>query len=181
MSIVTKTGDDGTTRLMFDSKASKQDARVDAYGAVDECSAALGVLRAGTATPLELSQRVLQIQKELIGLMGEVSTPAESISKYHKAGYARITPEMITSLETRITEMESMLAPFNDWCLPGGSAAGSQADWTRSVCRRAERDVCRLHAIEPLQNKDILIYLNRLSDWLWLEARLLDQSENDKQ
>ncbi|MBT5925516.1 MAG: cob(I)yrinic acid a,c-diamide adenosyltransferase [Verrucomicrobia bacterium] len=178
MSIVTKTGDDGSTRLMFNHEVSKHDPRVDAYGAVDEFNAALGVVRGHPRTNDLLKQWVLTIQKHLIGLMGEVSTPGDSIAKYDKAGYGKITAENISEVEVRIQELEEMLGPFTDWCLPGGSEVGSLADWARVVCRRAERAVCGLNSLEPLQNESILIYLNRLSDWLWLEARLLDSIGN---
>mgnify|MGYP003958542833 FL=1 len=174
MSIVTKTGDNGSTRLMFNHEVSKHDPRVDAYGAVDEFSAALGMLRANPSTTDSLSQRVLSIQKHLIGLMGEISTPVESVAKYDKAGYGRIIKENIDEIELRIQKLEDTLGPFTDWSLPGGSETGALADWARVVCRRSERAVCSLNSAEPLQNKSILIYLNRLSDWLWLEARLLD-------
>ena len=82
--------------------------------------------------------------------------------------------ENIDEIELRIQKLEDTLGPFTDWSLPGGSETGALADWARVVCRRSERAVCSLNSAEPLQNKSILIYLNRLSDWLWLEARLLD-------
>lgn len=175
MSIVTKTGDGGQTRLMFNHETSKHDPRVDAYGAIDEFNAALGVLRGHRATPAELKERVLKVQKALIGVMGEVSTPSASVEKYRSAGYACLSDTDVFEVEERIGVLEEQLGPFNDWCLPGGSEAGSLADWARTVCRRAERSVCQLHALEPLLNGSIIIYLNRLSDWLWLEARDLDR------
>jgi cob(I)alamin adenosyltransferase len=177
MSIVTKTGDAGNTRLMFNHEVSKHDPRVDAYGAVDEFTAALGMLRGNPHSPEGLRQWVLTIQKHLIGLMGEISTPVDSVSKYEKAGYGRIAQEHIAEIEVRIQELEEMLGPFTDWSLPGGSEIGALADWARVVCRRAERTVCSLNVTEPLQNKSILVYLNRLSDWLWLEARFLDGAD----
>ncbi len=178
MSIVTKTGDAGNTRLMFNHEVTKHDPRVDAYGAVDEFSAALGLLRGHHKTPEKLKEWVLTIQRHLVGLMGEISTPSESVAKYEKGGYGRITGDQIAEIEVRIQELESLLGPFNDWCLPGGSESGSLADWARVVCRRAERKVCGLNTLEPLHNSSIIIYLNRLSDWLWLEARYLDAPEH---
>lgn len=176
MSIVTKTGDGGQTRLMFNHETVKHDPRVDAYGAIDEFNAALGVVRGHAATPVELKERVLGVQKHLIGVMGEVSTVGDSIEKYRSAGYACLSGGEVDEIDQRIEVLEQQLGPFNDWCLPGGSETGSLADWARTVCRRAERSVCRLHALEPLSNESIIIYLNRLSDWLWLEARALDRA-----
>ena len=176
MSIVTKTGDKGQTRLMFNRETAKHDPRVDAYGAIDEFNAALGVVRAHRGTPVELKKRALEVQKDLIGVMGEVSTPSDSVEKYRSAGYASLSEADVSEVEQRIGVLEAELGPFNDWCLPGGSEAGSLADWARTVCRRAERSVCQLHAVEPLSNESIIVYLNRLSDWLWLEARALDRA-----
>ncbi len=176
MSLVTKTGDGGQTRLMFNHETVKHDPRVDAYGAIDEFNAALGVVRGHGATPIELKERVLKVQKDLIGVMGEVSTPSDSVEKYRSAGYACLSDSDVAEVEKRIETLEEQLGPFNDWCLPGGSEAGSLADWARTVCRRAERSVCHLHAQEPFSNQSIIVYLNRLSDWLWLEARALDRA-----
>ena len=176
MSIVTKTGDGGKTRLMFNHETVKHAPRVDAYGAVDEFNAALGVLRGHAQTPAELKERVLNVQKSLIGVMGEISTPSASNAKYRSAGYACLSEADITTLEDRIQILEQQLGPFKTWSIPRGSESGSIADWVRTVCRRAERSVCFLHASDPMENTSILVYLNRLSDWLWLEARALDRA-----
>ncbi len=175
MSIVTKVGDQGNTRLMFNREVPKEDPRVDAYGAVDELSTAMGMLRGKTETAPDLKERILTVQKQLIGLMGEVSTPPELMAKYKESGYQCIKEEDLLFIETRIQALEAQLGPFTTWSLPGDTELGSLADWARAICRRAERSLCALHHTAPIENPLIMVYLNRMSDWLWLEARALDR------
>ena len=175
MSIVTKVGDQGNTRLMFNREVPKEDPRVDAYGAVDELSTAMGMLRGKPETAPDLKERILTVQKQLIGLMGEVSTPPELMAKYKESGYQCITESDLDFIESRVSDLESQLGPFTTWSLPGGSELGSLADWARTICRRAERKICALHHNSPIDNRVIMVYLNRMSDWLWLEARALDR------
>lgn len=175
MSIVTKVGDQGNTRLMFNREVPKEDPRVDAYGAVDELSTAMGMLRGKPETAPDLKERILTVQKQLIGLMGEVSTPPELMAKYKESGYQCITESDLEFIELRISDLESQLGPFTTWSIPGDSELGSLADWARTICRRAERKICALHHSSPIDNRVIMVYLNRMSDWLWLEARALDR------
>jgi cob(I)alamin adenosyltransferase len=170
MSIVTKTGDRGTTGLMYNRRVSKCHPRVEAYGAVDELNAALGLARA-TATAPFVTQSLDGIQKDLVVLMGELATAAEDLPRYVKDGYTLVTPAMTSTLDPWIREVEARNPSFRGWATPGANLASATLDVARTVCRRAERRVCELNEAGQLQNPEAIIYLNRLSDLLWLLAR----------
>ena len=170
MSIITKTGDKGTTGLMYNRRVSKCHPRVEAYGAVDELNAALGVARA-TATDEFITQHLLTIQKDLVILMGELATIPEDINKYVKDGYGIVTAAMGTRLEKIAKEIEGQNISFHGWATPGGNRVSAALDVARTVCRRAERRVCALEENQEMRNPDLLTYLNRLADLLWLFAR----------
>ncbi|MFO1477996.1 MAG: cob(I)yrinic acid a,c-diamide adenosyltransferase [Verrucomicrobiota bacterium] len=171
MSIVTRTGDKGTTALMYGRRVLKSHARVEAYGVVDELNASLGVARAAAADP-GLRENLLFIQKELVTLMGELAVAAEDLERYVKDGYALVTPEMGRRLEQQVFEMESSAKVIQGWATPGATPGAAALDLARTVCRRAERRVSALLDDGQLRNQEVLIYLNRLADWLWLAARL---------
>jgi cob(I)alamin adenosyltransferase len=170
MSIVTKTGDDGTTGLMYGRRAPKNHPRVEACGAIDELNAALGMARA-TATEKFVGENLLAIQKDLIVLMGEVGVLTEDLPRYVKDCYSLVTPEMTVKLEKLVKEIESQNVSFKGWATPGATKNSATLDVARTVCRRAERRVCDLREAGELNNAEIVIYLNRLSDLLWLFAR----------
>lgn len=169
MSIVTKTGDDGTTGLMYGRRVSKSEPRVAACGAIDELNAALGLARAEVQPAVR--ETLLSIQKELIGLMGELATLEEDMPRYRKDGYAIISTDNVARLDQLARGLEGELPPFKDWVMPGANRASATLDFARTICRRAEREVC---ALAP-QNPQIVVYLNRLSDVLWLMARTLEK------
>ena len=170
MSIITKTGDKGTTALMYGQRVLKSHPRVAACGTVDELNAALGLARA-TALEDSVREQLLFIQEELIVLMGELAVPAENLERYVKDGRALVTPEMSARLERKVYELEAGSDVFQGWATPGASLPAAALDVARTVCRRAERAVCVLLADGQLRNGEVLIYLNRLSDLLWLLAR----------
>lgn len=173
MSIATKTGDDGTTGLMFNRRVSKTDPRVEVCGSVDELTAALGLARA-TAEQNFVRDQLLVIQKDLIGLMGEVGTLPEDLPRYIQGGFARVTPELTRKLDEVIAQIEAQNVAPNDWALPGATASSAALDVARATCRRAERRICSLQEAGQLQNKEVVVYLNRLSDALWLLARWVE-------
>jgi len=170
VSIVTRTGDDGTTGLMYGRRVSKTHPRVEAYGAVDELNAALGLARASARHDF-ISRNLLRIQHELVIVMGELATAEEDLERYVKDGFKRVGPEMALGLEEVVKEIESQKVSFRGWAMPGESVCSSALDVARTVCRRAERRICALIDAGEVGNRQILIYLNRLADLLWLMAR----------
>jgi cob(I)alamin adenosyltransferase len=170
MSIVTKTGDKGTTALMYGRRVSKCHPRVEAYGCVDELNAALGLARASAEKDF-LRENLLTIQKDLVVLMGELATAVEDLPRYVKDGYSLVTAQMTQKLDTWAKEIESQHVSFKGWATPGATLDSAALDAARTVCRRAERRVCALQEADQLQNSEIIIYLNRLADLLWLMAR----------
>ncbi|RME92510.1 MAG: cob(I)yrinic acid a,c-diamide adenosyltransferase [Verrucomicrobia bacterium] len=174
-SIVTKTGDAGTTSLMFGRRVPKDHPRVEACGAVDELSAALGLARARTRDAV-LASRLEAIQRQLIPLMGELATDTQDLEKYLRAGYRMVTGEMTQELEAMIAEVEGSLPPPEGWLLPGTDEVSAALHLARTVCRRAERRVAVLAREKQLPNPEPTVYLNRLADLLWLLARQVETS-----
>ncbi len=170
---MTKTGDCGQTALMYHRRVSKCHPRVEAYGTVDELNAALGVARAST-TLEPVRERVLGIQKGLVNLMGELATAVEDLPRFLKDGFQPMGPEMTAQLDAVIQEIEQRGITYRGWATPGNSMSSAAFDLARTICRRAERCVCALHEAGQLQNDEAIIYLNRLSDLLWLFARVTE-------
>ena len=177
MSIVTKTGDKGMTALMYGRRVSKCHPRVEAYGCVDELNAALGFARA-TAEDDFVRKNLLLIQKDLVNLMGELATSVEDLPRYVKDGYTLVTSQMTHQLDGLVREIEAQSVSFKGWATPGASVHCGALDLARTVCRRAERRVCALQETDQLQNSEIIIYLNRLADLLWLFARWVETQGN---
>jgi cob(I)alamin adenosyltransferase len=173
VSIATKTGDDGTTALMYGRRVPKTHPRVEACGAVDELNAAVGLARA-TAEHDFVRGNLLAIQKDLIVLMGEVSVATEDLPRYTKDGYSLVTPAMTATLDALVREIEAQNISFKGWATPGATPPSAALDLARTICRRAERRVCGLKESGELRNAEIVIYLNRLSDLVWLFARWVE-------
>ena len=173
MSIATKTGDNGTTALMYGRRVPKHHARVEAYGTVDELNTALGLARA-TAEHDFVRSNLLAVQKDLIVLMGELCVQPEDLDRYTADGYLPVTPDMTAKLDTLVKEIEAQNISFKGWATPGATAHSAALDVARTVCRRAERRVCELKFTDELRNQEIVLYLNRLSDLLWLFARWVE-------
>lgn len=172
MSIVTKTGDSGTTSLMYGRRVPKTHPRVEAFGAVDELNAALGLARA-TAIEDFVRDNLLRIQKELVVLMGELATAPEDLPRYLKDGFVQLAADKTAKLEEVINQIEPKI-PLKDWAMPGDTLLGAALDSARVACRRAERRACALQESGQLGNGEIVVYLNRLSDLLWLLARFVE-------
>jgi cob(I)alamin adenosyltransferase len=173
VSIVTRTGDGGTTTLMYGRRVPKNHPRVETYGTIDELNAALGLARATTKEDF-IRENLLAIQKNLVVLMGELAVVPEDLSRYAKDGYSVVTPEMTAKLDALVREIEAQKVSFKGWATPGATMNSAALDVARTVCRRAERRVCTLRETGELQNAEIIIYLNRLSDLLWLVARRVE-------
>jgi cob(I)alamin adenosyltransferase len=175
MSIATKTGDEGETSLMYGRRVPKTDRRVDAYGCVDELNAALGLARA-SAGDLFLGDQILGIQKELVVVMGELATAPEDLDRYSRDGFQSTSSTMTDRLTAVVDDLEkNKLGKFKDWSMPGKTMNSAALDLARTVCRRAERRVAALMEADANFNRDILRYLNRLSDLCWLLARYAEQ------
>jgi cob(I)alamin adenosyltransferase len=173
MSIATRTGDAGTTALMFGRRVSKCDARVQAYGSVDELNAALGLARAMAVDPW-VGSWVEPIQRDLVVLMGELATHPDDLQRYLKSGYGQLTGDFVARLDARVKLLESGGVEYRGWATPGATPASAALDVARTACRRAERQVCALHEAGLLGNAEIIVYLNRFSDLLWLMARQVE-------
>jgi cob(I)alamin adenosyltransferase len=175
MSIVTKTGDEGTTGLMYGRRVPKNHPRVEAYGAVDELNAAIGMARAAARDEL-VSDTLLRAQKELVILMGELATAVEDLPRYVKDGFSLVTAPMTARLEEVAKKIEAENLDFKGWATPGANMPSAALEMARTVCRRVERRVCALNESGQLQNPEMLVYLNRLSDVLWLLARRAEEN-----
>jgi len=170
MSIATKTGDNGSTALMYNRRVPKNHPRVEAYGTVDELNTALGLARA-TAEQDFVRENLLAIQKDLIVLMGELCVQPEDLNRYTADGYFLVTPELTAKLDALVKDLESQNISFQGWATPGATPHAAALDLARTICRRAERRVYELQAAGELANGEVVIFLNRLSDVLWLFAR----------
>ena len=173
MSIVTKTGDCGTTGLMYGHRVPKNHPRVEACGTLDELNSALGLARA-TATETFVSDNLFWIQKSLVDVMGEVGVLTADLPRYQQAGFKLTTPELTAKLDVLVKQIEAQNVSFQHWATPGENKSSAALDLARSICRRAERRVYELAAAGELPNAEVMIYLNRLSDLLWLFARWVE-------
>ena len=173
MGVVTKGGDAGRTALMYSRRVSKCHPRVEACGCVDELNSALGLARAAAEHDF-VRDNLLLIQKDLVILMGELATTSDDLHRYVREGCLRVTDRMTAELDKLVRKIEAANITFKGWAIPGASVPSAALDLARAVCRRAERRVCKLGESGQLQNPEIIIYLNRLSDLLWLFARWVE-------
>jgi cob(I)alamin adenosyltransferase len=155
---------------MYNRRVSKCHPSVEAYGTVDELNAALGSARA-VARQQSLRRCLAEIQKDLIIVMGELATRREDLPRYVRNGFAVVTPALTAKLDRIVHEIESKKFSFKGWHTPGKNAVAAALDVARTTCRRAERRVCALRECGLLKNAEIIVFLNRLSDALWLMAR----------
>jgi cob(I)alamin adenosyltransferase len=164
--IYTRTGDDGTTGLGDGSRVPKDSLRVEAFGTVDELNSAIGVLLATPDIPPAVSASLMEVQHELFDLGGELSIP----------GHRVITAEHVMRLERSLDEFNDTLPPLKEFILPGGGPGAAACHLARAIARRAERRVwalCRAESVSP----EVAKYLNRLSDLLFVLARVLARHE----
>lgn len=176
MSIATRTGDDGTTALMYKRRVPKTHPRVEACGSIDELNAALGVARAA-ATDEWLRGELMPMQQQLVALMGELATVPEDRERYVRDGYTVVTTELTARLDALVKNLESQNISFQGWATPGATPLSAALDVARTTCRRAERRVCALRESGEHVSPEIFTYLNRLSDVLWLMARWAEPRE----
>lgn len=166
--IYTRAGDDGTTGLLYGGRVRKDSDLIEATGAVDEAQAAIGLARCQTESGSDLDSILIGLERDLWILMAELSKNPDARSEHEDA--AVVTPEMVASLETRIDEFSSKYDMPSEFVVPGQSRLCAALDFSRTVVRRAER-AC-IEIIVP--NSQPLAYLNRLSDLLWILARIYE-------
>jgi cob(I)alamin adenosyltransferase len=168
MSIATKRGDGGQTGLPGGVRVSKANPRVECYGTIDELISQMGMARALANDP-EINDLTRRIQHELFKVGSAIGTAPGS-----RKPAPEITTEMVGALDREVERIEAVPGILNDWSVPGELAGSAAFDVARTVCRRAERLVVALHEAGEVGNPQILAYLNRLSDVLWLVGRLLE-------
>jgi cob(I)alamin adenosyltransferase len=168
--IYTRTGDDGTTGLANGERVAKADSRVAAFGDVDETNSALGLLLTEPGLPAPVRASLTRIQHELFEIGAELSLP----------GYIAITPEHVTRLENDLDALNAELPPLKEFVLPGGTRAAATCHLARTICRRAERSAWTANALTAL-NPELLRYLNRLSDLLFVVARCLARQDGGQE
>ncbi|HVN44902.1 MAG TPA: cob(I)yrinic acid a,c-diamide adenosyltransferase [Steroidobacteraceae bacterium] len=164
--IYTRTGDDGSTGLGDGSRVRKDSARVEAFGSVDELNSAIGVLLATPGVPPAVAASLTEVQHELFDLGGELCIP----------GHRIITAQQVERLERSLDEFNDALPPLKEFILPGGGPAAAACHMARTIARRAERRVWALSRAESV-GPELPKYLNRLSDLLFVLARVLARHE----
>lgn len=166
MKVYTRTGDEGETSLLSGGRVRKDHALVESYGAVDELSSVLGVLRS-EVLPEEVGERLAQIQETLFAVGSALADPGGAVVHDPDAWSA-------SGLESWIDAMDAELEPLTAFILPGGNRAAALAHLARAVCRRAERRVTAVEGLEGVVPPGVMPYLNRLSDTLFVLARFLN-------
>jgi len=162
---------------MYNRRVPKTHPRLDAYGTIDELNAALGVARA-IAKAEFVTSKILHIQKALVAVMGELATDKQDLERYAKDGYKITGPELSGELEIWINEIEAQKVSFKHWATPGATQESAALDMARTIARRAERRVEALLHSGEIENRAIQIYLNRVSDLLWILARWVETNAN---
>ncbi len=168
MSIATKTGDNGSTALTGGTRLSKADLRVEAYGTVDELNACMGFARS-ICSDTEVCERTEEIQRTLFRVGSALSRPATETRTPSALKAADV--DLLTS---QVDEIEAIEGILSDWSLPGAHRESAAYEVARTVCRRAERCAVRLDEAEASVQPEVIAYLNRLSDLLWLFGRLIE-------
>lgn len=206
MKIYTRTGDDGTTGLLFGGRVPKDSDVITANGAVDEAQAALGVVRAEVERGSELDGLLIGLERDLYVLMAEVATAPANRRKL-VAGVSLVTEEMVSALEDRIDELSGRFPPIKDFVIPGHDRVSAALDVARTATRRAERAALRVFPPGPIEGSEgleappesqsgepagrsaggegdqvdrtqVVRYLNRLSDLLWTMARWQESGDS---
>jgi cob(I)alamin adenosyltransferase len=167
--IYTRTGDDGTTGLLYGGRVGKDDPIMQINGVVDEAQAAMGMARAEAEPDSELDQMLTGLERDLYVLMAEVATDSDNHGKL-KPGQTLVTPEMVESLEARIDDLKGRFDMPAEFVVPGANRGSAALDMARTVVRRAER----LWVSEQIEGSEVGRYLNRLSDLLWTMARWVE-------
>ncbi len=168
--IYTRTGDDGTTGLGDGTRVAKDSLRVDAYGTVDEANSAIGMVLASASVPQNVRDALTDVQHDLFELGGELCIP----------GHSAIHEDFIERLEQELDALNANLPALKEFILPGGGEAAAACHLARTIVRRAERITTTLAGVETVR-PEVLMYLNRLSDLLFVVARVLARAESGQE
>jgi len=169
-SIATRTGDDGTTSLLYGQRVPKDHPQVEAVGALDELNAALGFAK--TTQPAGTDRCELErIQQELVGLMGEISCAEADTARFAASKFARIGAVELSRIDAAVAAIEARQPKFDGWATPGANLHAAALDLARTAARRAERQLVGLGGHGKTVRPVLLQYVNRVSDLLWLLAR----------
>ena len=172
MKIYTKTGDDGTTGLIGGMRTKKSNPRLAAYGAIDELNAAIGIILASKLDS-DIRKLLIQMQNNLFIVGADLANPNLTNNSN------RVSTDMITSVEAEIDKLENVLPSITYFILPGGNLVASHVHLARTICRRAEVKIVELSEVDKI-NKNCQIYINRLSDLLFVVARTINKRKKIK-
>jgi cob(I)alamin adenosyltransferase len=169
-SIATRTGDDGTTSLLYGQRVAKDHPQIEAVGAFDELNAALGFAKATSPDPAQKAALEL-IQKDLVALMGELACAESDVARYAGSKFQKIGEPELRRIDADLAALESRNLNFEGWATPGANLPAAALDLARTASRRAERCLVALPARGRSVRPVLLQYVNRVSDLLWLMAR----------
>ncbi len=177
-SIATRTGDDGTTGLLYGQRVPKDHPQVEAVGTCDELNAALGAVqpllpRGARGTKIRTLLRT--VQKNLVALMGEIACGEKDAARYAKSKFEKLSAADVARLDAAVAELEARSLKFDGWATPGANARAAAFDLARVAARRAERRIAGLPATGRRVRPEVRQFINRLSDLLWLLAREAEQ------
>ena len=177
--VATGKGDDGTTGLLYGGRIGKDDPRTDAYGAIDESVAALGVARAAlnTAGLTELADLLLRYQRELFVVGAELATNPTAVDRLTD-GVTRVTEQMLNDVEADLAAWEARVEMPKEFVVPGETAASAALEVARTTIRRAERRIVALERPVEIESPWVVPYVNRLADLTWVLARAAEQAEH---
>jgi len=168
--IFTRKGDDGSTDLGNNKRVPKYDQQIEVFGSLDELSASIGILITSKDLPPRIVVFLTEVQQNIFNLSGEIAAPE----------FSNMDAANVLALENLINDLNATLPPLKDFVLPGSTRAAAHCHQARAICRRAERQLCKL-AEEKEINRESLKYINRLSDALFVVARTLARQENQEE
>jgi cob(I)alamin adenosyltransferase len=179
MSIATRTGDDGTTSLLYGQRVPKNHPQIEAVGAFDELNVSLGAVKPHLAPTAARDAAVLAlllaVQKNLVALMGELACAESDAARYAASKFEKLAASDVARLDTELAALEARGLRFDGWATPGANARAAAFDLARVAARRAERRLCDLPDHGRTVRPDLRRFVNRLSDLLWLLAREAEQ------
>ncbi|OIQ85086.1 Cob(I)yrinic acid a,c-diamide adenosyltransferase [mine drainage metagenome] len=176
-SIATRTGDEGTTSLLYGQRVPKNHPQIEAVGCFDELNSALGFAKSTSTSPTRRAE-LETIQKELVSLMGEIAVPEDQVARYEASKFTKLDETSLARIDAGVAAIEARQLRFDGWATPGANLHAAALDLARSIGRRAERQLCTVadhgRTVRPMVRQ----YVNRLCDLLWLMAREAEQERS---